>query len=977
MSVTSGGGVDGAPGPEDASPSGSTGKNKHGKLPPLSSGSVGTTSTGSLIVQPPSEKDRILPPVSLKRPPMQNLIMDQSHDSLSSLSHPHSPVPLMDGDDNFVSSSQPNSPTPALSLSNNAAPMSGTGGSSPDDTYPHHTATTNQTGGGGGGGGTSRSSSSLSSRSSRSSNSNGGAARTHPANSNSGDTRAGLGGSVNGDEKEEESKDAFMSTKSTPRRPQRYELGKGPTLVKILPYTHDDEAAEKLRERQNEMFTWDLMFVFKVGGEEQPMILDILKRGRDMIRKGMDKIMMKKQEGPQLTEKEMFKQSTAMLVQKLQAAGLKTDLYYSKSKNEIMCRVGATEARLIKEADRTSYDLMMDKDKCLQIGNMLGLKLAHYTKKAEGDLDENAWKNLYGMYDGYDPEHPHRQDLYVRWNTEDETHNRYNSFFSPVDRVRLTWSIIEADETLGGAALSIGKTIEDVQHGLDAVFPLHEHLEMEKLKKEWFNLKCTFYPPLKPIRYYFGEKVAFYFAFLAYYNYALLYPAAVGTGMFIWQMVEGRVDVDGFALFALFMSLWGTLFLEFWRRFESKYRIEWGMCKFDEKEQPRPEFSGEWKISPIDGKKYEYFSPQQKLLRAMLSQTVIWTLILVVIASVIAVFLIRTALQGDFGTYATAVITAIQIQVLNIVYSTISKKLNDYENHRTDTEYENALIAKSFLFKFVNSYNSLFYIAWFKKYDKTVNGCTDNDCLTELQKQLGTIFVSLIILNNLIEVGVPFLRAHKAKILMQDVGPRSVPEMEFEMEEYESTFDDFDEIVIQYGYVTMFVVAFPLAPMLALANNVLETRIDSSKLCVMTRRPEPKGASNIGKWYDILNIVGFVSVITNCALIAFASPKVSSWFNNDHAWLAYAFIIAEHGIFILKFAIAYFMPDEPEDYHIHIARQEYLVNVLINGMKEEDEESLFEVDVLKEKANHFNWDVVADDIKETGHEWDAGEWKRL
>jgi hypothetical protein len=25
--------------------------------------------------------------------------------------------------------------------------------------------------------------------------------------------------------------------------------------------------------------------------------------------------------------------------------------------------------------------------------------------------------------------------------------------------------------------------------------------------------------------------------------------------------------------------------------------------------------------------------------------------------------------------------------------------LNDYENHRTDTEFENALIAKSFLFK--------------------------------------------------------------------------------------------------------------------------------------------------------------------------------------------------------------------------------------------------------------------------------------
>lgn len=30
----------------------------------------------------------------------------------------------------------------------------------------------------------------------------------------------------------------------------------------------------------------------------------------------------------------------------------------------------------------------------------------------------------------------------------------------------------------------------------------------------------------------------------------------------------------------------------------------------------------------------------------------------------------------------------------------------------------------------------------------------------------------------------------------------------------ESTFDDFDELVIQWGYVTLFVVAFPITPLL-------------------------------------------------------------------------------------------------------------------------------------------------------------------
>jgi anoctamin-10/anoctamin-7 len=52
--------------------------------------------------------------------------------------------------------------------------------------------------------------------------------------------------------------------------------------------------------------------------------------------------------------------------------------------------------------------------------------------------------------------------------------------------------------------------------------------------------------------------------------------------------------------------------------------------------------------------------------------------------------------------------------------------------------------------------------------------------------------------------------------------------------------------VVQFGYVTLFVVAFPLAPLAALVNNVFETRVDSFKLLKLTRRPEPRGAYNIG-----------------------------------------------------------------------------------------------------------------------------------
>ena len=36
------------------------------------------------------------------------------------------------------------------------------------------------------------------------------------------------------------------------------------------------------------------------------------------------------------------------------------------------------------------------------------------------------------------------------------------------------------------------------------------------------------------------------------------------------------------------------------------------------------------------------------------------------------------------------------------------------ENHRTQTQYDDALIIKLFAFQFTNSYSSLFYIAFFR-----------------------------------------------------------------------------------------------------------------------------------------------------------------------------------------------------------------------------------------------------------------------
>jgi hypothetical protein len=249
-----------------------------------------------------------------------------------------------------------------------------------------------------------------------------------------------------------------------------------------------------------------------------------------------------------------------------------------------------------------------------------------------------------------------------------------------------------------------------------------------------------------------------------------------------------------------------------------------------------------------------------------------------------------------------------------------------------------------------------------------------------------------IVVNNTIEIATPYIEgwlAARENASTDESGkakPKTQPEIEFELSPYESTFDDFDEMAVQYGFVSLFVVAFPLAPLCAMANNIVEIRLDATKISNFCRRPEPEGAMNIGTWFDIMSIVSYISVITNSLLCVFRTEVIArgakctsdftDWdnlLNNQQAhgvtlhqfpgaatasFSGYVFvpsksadcvvnqytgfIVAEHLILLFKFAMSYFVDDEPDGVRVHLARQEHLVDCLINGKEEENDDDLIE-----------------------------------
>lgn len=64
----------------------------------------------------------------------------------------------------------------------------------------------------------------------------------------------------------------------------------------------------------------------------------------------------------------------------------------------------------------------------------------------------------------------------------------------------------------------------------------------------------------------------------------------------------------------------------------------------------------------------------------------------------------------------------------------------------------------------------------------------------------------------------------------------------------------------------LFVASFPLAPLFALLNNIMEIRVDSSKFIGVYQRPPALRAASIGVWEYMLACIAYLSVITNGAL---------------------------------------------------------------------------------------------------------------
>ncbi|XP_039109211.1 anoctamin-5 [Hyaena hyaena] len=693
----------------------------------------------------------------------------------------------------------------------------------------------------------------------------------------------------------------------------------------------------------------------------------------------------------------------------------------------------------------------------------------------------------------------HRQELFL---IEDQS-----SFFPSSSRNRIVYYILsrcpfgieDGKKKFGIERLLTSNTYS-------SAYPLHDGQywkpseppnpvnERHILCQNWARFSYFYKEqPLDLIRNYYGEKIGMYFVFLGFYTEMLSFAAVVGLACFIYGLLSmhnnsssteicdpnigGQIimcplcdlvcdywrlnttcfaskishlfDNESTVFFAIFMGIWVTLFLEFWKQRQARMEYEWDLVDFEEEQQQlqlRPEFEAMCKHRKINAvtKEMEPYMPlYSRLPWYFLSGATVTLWMALVIACMVAVIVYRLSVFATFASFmeseaslkhvksfltpqiATSLsgscLNFIVILILNFFYEKISAWITKMEIPRTYQEYESSLTLKMFLFQFVNFYSSCFYVAFFKgkfvgypgKYTYLFNvwrseECDPGGCLIELTAQLTIIMTGKQIFGNIKEAIYPMVlnwwRRRKARTNSEKLYSRW--EQDHDLETFGSLglFYEYLETVIQFGFVTLFVASFPLAPLLALLNNIIEIRVDAWKLTTQYRRPVAAKAHSIGVWQDILYGMAVLSVATNAFIVAFTSdiiPRLvyyyayskdaaapmkgyvndslstfliadfpnhtvpwekrdfttcryrdyryppdhdQKYFHNMQYWHVLAakmtfIIVMEHVVFLVKFLLAWMIPDVPKDVLERIKREKLMTIKILHD---------FELNKLKE-----------------------------
>ncbi|KAI8334279.1 calcium-activated chloride channel-domain-containing protein [Chlamydoabsidia padenii] len=531
--------------------------------------------------------------------------------------------------------------------------------------------------------------------------------------------------------------------------------------------------------------------------------------------------------------------------------------------------------------------------------------------------------------------------------------------FTEAVKLQLVYDILTSSEKNGGADIS-----PHVDPFVESIMPLHNDDFNKKWISTWSKKWLIENDDLCNIRNHFGEKIAFYFAFVQFYFLWLMIPA--GLGVLNYFTHSNTLCI----WYSISMLIWGITFTEMWKRKQMELAVQWGVLNCSKHEKQRSAFKGDKTVADqITGEEMPFVPAWKIILRRTLTIPAValgagFLMVIVGLVFVLQLFLHEyyTGPFQQFLHYAPTVGYVLLIPTMSGIYSKWVRLLTNWEMHQTETSWEYNYTQKIFVANFLVSYLSLFFIAWIYipfgdhvlPYLNEFNISHDHKKVDfqRLQDQLVYFVVTGQIVGFLLEMVVPFILSlvmPKAKKVVHSINKKKEdndttststtdislsPEDDTEftkklhretgLDEY-NIYTDYVEMVIQFGYVSMFSPVWPLTALCCVANNWVELRSDAVKICKYTRRPIPLRAENIGPWLRNMETIVWLSSITMGSFAYLFHPTTDLHSSYVPLYTLMSILLSEHLFAGLRLAIQSIISVIPSWPDLRIKKEDYKI----------------------------------------------------
>ncbi|KAG0204523.1 hypothetical protein BGX28_003571 [Mortierella sp. GBA30] len=532
---------------------------------------------------------------------------------------------------------------------------------------------------------------------------------------------------------------------------------------------------------------------------------------------------------------------------------------------------------------------------------------------------------------------------------------------SDADRIRLLSGLITGLPNEGGAGIYPG-----TDDYVDSLLPLHDKAFNRSWLKSWSTKWIVNQEDLSTIRDHFGEKVAYYFEFLQFYFQWLIAPTALGVIVHLFG--------SSFSIFyGVCVILWSIVFTECWKRREKELALWWGVRHVTRTEMRRPLFKGDTMVQdPVTGEMLPFFSPWKRWSRKLAGVPVVLGGAVVLSAVITIVFAIEVFLTVYYDgylkeilIYAPMVLYSLSIPNVTAICKSVAERLTDYENYETHAGYEYHLMQKVFIFNALTSYMSILLTAYiyipfgpevistFQSYGISFSKATIDPHM--LQSRLKAFMITTQAISFVTETIVPYLTRRamtEAVKIQKEVSEKLKHEApgqdtikfsgqdteeakkflkrvqkQSELPEYDVN-EDYAEMVLQFGYVSLFSVIWPLTGLCAFVNNWVELRSDAAKISYNARRPIPSRTDTIGPWIDNLQLITWFSSLTNASILYLFHGTVDSA-DSTHVprlslgMLLLSLIASEHAYLALRSIVGLVLESIPTEAEMKVRKKEF------------------------------------------------------